>query len=549
MNSIIYNHILLLLTFHLMQRVIADNYCYDYIKCKGQALTAQSYCYGAFSCNAATQFTSSTLYTSTKCMGSGACSDIKTRLQMTHGLYCQASESCAGSMGDVTGLRCQGTKSCIDTVLDAKDIVAGYGYLSLSNAKITSVPPNNLNVALTGHMAGFGSSLECLVGSVCTILCYSTGCYMVELKGKWTVSKHSEQTVGPSTDRMDDIDPLFNVSLFNIFDANNNDNACNQQHDEWLFDIKDERNRGDDIMYIGEGVVCCRGLYSCQLISSISIQSTSRRALICSGYGSCLSSGIHAMNGSVICGGNAGCSGSTITSNNVICGGVSGCSRGNIVNDGNVYCFGYQSCRLSTITIPIGANANIYFFGRESGDKASINCDEGASCSIFCAGYNSCRSITLQGIGTYTVHCDYGSDTDCPPTMAPSQTPTAPSTFPSTPTNLPTDSSSSPSSFPSTPPSYRPTNLPTTSTPTDSSSSPSSFPSTPSTSAPTQYLTESLDSEWNQNPIVIVSISIVVFGCIIVVIVYILKNKNCKKSKEPFIKLNDQSVVELIDQK
>eukprot|EP01084_Bolivina_argentea_P035398 65661_1 len=390
-----------------MRGVIAINQCYGYMQCKEQALIEESWCYGAFSCNTATEFISND---KAECYGSRSCPDIET-LQITNHLLCFASESCAGSRGDVKYLNCVGTKSCIETAINVTNHVSGT------------------------HMAGFGSSLECLADSVCTLKCYSTGCYMVKLKGTWNIIKNSEQTVGPSTDRLDDIDPLFNASLFNISNPINNDNACNQQRDEWLFDLNEERKGGDNIMYIGEGVVCCRGQGSCRYISNISIQTASHRALICSGISSCRESGIHAINGAVICEGFVSCWKSTITSNNVICEAHGSCWESNIVSDGNasnIYCFG--SCARSTISIANSGNANIYFFGAFSGQQASINCDEGASCSIFCVGDKSCKDITLQGIGKYIVYCDYGDDTDCPLTMAPSQI--APSLSPSLPPTL-----------------------------------------------------------------------------------------------------------------
>eukprot|EP01084_Bolivina_argentea_P237802 399552_1 len=141
------------------------------------------------------------------CAGSFACAEISfidTQLNQSHGgdVQCRGSYSCANINGSsyihAANVHCFASNSCQNSNIKANDVVYCHGSESCVHSNITaqsviaqglhslyeSIIQSNatLSVHLPGYQSGFGGTILCKSGDICTVYCYYNGCQMLNLE-------------------------------------------------------------------------------------------------------------------------------------------------------------------------------------------------------------------------------------------------------------------------------------------------------------------------------------------------------------------------------
>eukprot|EP01084_Bolivina_argentea_P256609 432090_1 len=467
-----------------------------------------TYCLGAFSCNDIS-FINTLSFIS--CWGSNSCSNINESQYLDlagsksfgyQWITCLGSNSCKYSnlrsyyQANKNLVQCYGDRSC--NYVHIKDIsyIDVNGAYGLYGAIInTSGLINNVSITLSSYYAGFGAHIICYPQIYCNINCMvDTGCYMLYIEclgiSNCIINTTSNYTMNPITNSNNfnmttpSNDIMYNSEILTI----SNDYKCNNQGTQNIFDNKDERYNGPDIVINidNHGPICCRGYQSCFNIDNIQFNTSSQdttNIVICSGDTSCRESNINNINGDVFCEGLKSCLLSNITTNNnVYCFGMVSCYVSQLFDASNVYCSGSESCKLSVIKS--FGDINIYLLGKLSGDSSTIYCNNNDKCLIVCGGFKSCSSSTIiYCYGICTVKCSI--DTGCPniissyfPTLSPTNQTYQPSNIPTS-SPVTNDQSISPTTNPSYYPTTNPSYYPTT--------NPSYYPTTNPSYYPTIY--------------------------------------------------------------
>eukprot|EP01084_Bolivina_argentea_P037878 70046_1 len=175
----------------------------DHIECGGygscqsitDTITARNvYCEGTISCSESDIKSGVTV----NCNANKAC--FNSKIQSKDGIFCNGINSCANTqlqskMGQIT---CNGKAACRNSRIDTQDIKAygqfgaafsvltadkihAMGYYSLLYANIDSLNRNKITVKMYGSVAGYGATMLCQQGSICTLDCKGTGCLHMEL--------------------------------------------------------------------------------------------------------------------------------------------------------------------------------------------------------------------------------------------------------------------------------------------------------------------------------------------------------------------------------
>eukprot|EP01084_Bolivina_argentea_P052335 96141_1 len=365
------------------------------------------YCDGAFSCNDV-----SLLQVGGQliCSGTEACSDIET-LYIHNDAYCFGGSSCSFSWLDSQNTAthtvwCGGEQSCAKASFSKMSRILAHGAYSLYNSFIFSDPnSNSLSVELFGYRAGFGATILCQTGHLCTINCYGSGCLSLHILCYGTCVVHNNST--------DTITPIMGTDNINITAVTNNytvrnDLLCSTKPTN-TFDNYRERYEGENII-INVDPICCRGDESCEKIATINSLTNTHYPIVCSGNDACRVDNI-LNNGDIYCSGYYACYGvKNITAHSLYCGGDASCMSSTITAALEVYCTGRSSCRGTTIWS--NGDLNVHLLGTNAGKNADIHCNEGHVCNIHCGGYNSCISVQLRCAGDCLVQCD--TDTACP---------------------------------------------------------------------------------------------------------------------------------------
>eukprot|EP01084_Bolivina_argentea_P056972 104176_1 len=431
-------HIMLLVLIATLQLANGETKGNAYKEYANQALitspsSEEVTCRGSFSCESAGQISTGL---NVGCKGDFACSYISDIGQTSTGgtAYCPGRESCIISTFSMDIIQCQGSNSCAGSIINNPSRVEASGYYALWNASI--IDP--VEVFLDGAFSGYGATLQCSTGR-CNITCSGTGCHNVLLSGsgQWNIIYTSNQSTAPITNQQQHE----TLTAFPIFGGLNDDQECVR-----VFDPEQANYQGPDIIYNGDGYLCCRGRWSCREIGRL----TSINTVLCSGERSCRLVG-RLQAKEIICSGSESCDKSTLISDGDInCGGRQSCDQSNIAAGGDVYCSGNEGCSSATINMSSLSSSTISFTGSRSGNGATIHCPEGTVCSIQCIGKDSCSTTSITCVGQCNVNCTL--DSGCPLITSPNPTP-APTSAQSNPTtSIPT----SPTIEPAT---QKPTNV------------------------------------------------------------------------------------------
>ena len=169
----------------------------------------------------------------------------------------------------------------------------------------------------------------------------------------------------------------------------------------------------DDDEEDNSGSICCYARSSCANQANVTNSYTNGR-ILCLAHDSCKNSDLTATNDVValgddaasfsqivfgrvmISGGFLGAEGSTIKYGDIlICEGQSSCRDTNIVGVKQIYAFGWQSLRYSSISsIKSQSRLDIYFIGYDSAADVTIDCSENNSTvfNVYC-GNGACKNI------------------------------------------------------------------------------------------------------------------------------------------------------------
>jgi len=143
----------------------------------------------------------------TDCNGHYACSN--TQITTNHQLSCNGMGSCYKTNMEITKtVDVNGYFGASYSTISAAEIHS-FGYLSTAFTTIDSEGREQIDIKLFGHYAGYGSSVICRKGSLCSLTCKGTGCKNVDyicLDGSECNVKPSICADDPSVDGIDDID-------------------------------------------------------------------------------------------------------------------------------------------------------------------------------------------------------------------------------------------------------------------------------------------------------------------------------------------------------
>ena len=198
------------------------------------------------------------------------------------------------------------------------------------------------------------------------------------------------------------------------------------------------------LSYTAGGNICCRAEDSCL---STQLQLTNGGDAVCGGHDSCRNTFIDMSasagvieDGGVYCYGFESCYDSTIYGNGgdnsvVSCGGRASCWGATIRDVNKLYLDGVTSFREGIAygikNIYVGSDAsvisaqfhtngvgvmNAYFIQVYAGNQATFYCERGDFCNIYCQTDWSCINMVVNAVcGNYEIDCDYtSSDWQCP---------------------------------------------------------------------------------------------------------------------------------------
>eukprot|EP01084_Bolivina_argentea_P070399 127977_1 len=205
-------------------------YCYGDKSCKDASIFSAGdiQCLGSESCfGMILSITKSINSPRLECGSYHSCASVtmKGNSKDVSDIECNGYESCAGSIFEVSNsMLCEGSNSCKNTslishnniqcigyesCLNSKLIIEDYiflkgsysgsgsiikyinrkdhtqlpikaeGYKSLNNAIIDSDVSSQIIVQLLGHLAGYKGTVICRRNSICTIVCHTTGCKLL----------------------------------------------------------------------------------------------------------------------------------------------------------------------------------------------------------------------------------------------------------------------------------------------------------------------------------------------------------------------------------
>ena len=368
-------------------------------------------CSGAFSCTTARSLIADNI----QCRGSHACNGAIYISALTNDtlitIYGQGYRALAKSYVAMPILHCSGGQSCANIYTSTSSRIYASGSYSLYNATIMSV--NGITVYLGGYNAGYGTKIFCQSSHVCHIMCSSNACSNLFLQCDGTCDIRSH----PS-DSNDTVLPMINMTIaLNYMNESIDENICDENNEFVVFDDYVQPSKFQSI-YSANGQICCRGVNSCQITSIKSIDDV----IFCSALHSCRLSSIDSSR-SVVCSAYESCTFSMMIAPNLHCSAVGSCYRSIINEVNNLHCSGAHSCGESIISS--NGEMNVYFLGKDSGQRAVVNCHADDTCSVKCGGYGSCSDVILNCTGECTVECDY--DTKCPlvHTQEPTRNPTS----------------------------------------------------------------------------------------------------------------------------
>eukprot|EP01083_Nonionella_stella_P071033 190498_1 len=476
-------------------------------------------CRGAYACNSM-QFIQSDA--SVDCKGSASCSNTTINLQRVS-IFCYGFRTCAFSiLTSKSNIACYGEQSCAYTRIQATNLISAGGSYSLYGSIIESQGVDSI-VGLRGTLAGYGAKLICSTGDLCRIECYAyDSCYMfhIECHGTCVVNATG---IAPTTDitQLNSTDIHYTSTI-------NTEHICNTFPNASLYDNSNERR---DSEITSDKPLCCRGSYACG-DSDIDYMVTDNALVVCSGGFSCMNGNIYANNASVFCEAGDSCMSSTIhNASRLYCWGFVSCKFSTIIASQSVVCSAKHACMEATIYSG-GYDLDLYFTGQQSGATVTIYCNETDSCNIQCGGWLSCAGTTLFCFGVCRIDCNINSE--CPIQWTP--TPTIHPTI--HPTNAPTIIPTIRTNYPTIYPTIVPTNIPT-SMPLIRQST-SLNPYTTSSRLNSNY---SIATDWISIMLVIVISSTCIAICIVIVL---CRSHGMKKNMTKVVqKLSTVSEAEL----
>lgn len=170
-----------------------------------------------------------------------------------------------------------------------------------------------------------------------------------------------------------------------------------------------------------QNVILCYGSYSCYKATRIRQPSSSHYNIQCYGLFSCAEvSNIYIQDGTLHCHGELSCYNSTITilEDHLNCNGNHACKSATVYSRNNNYIYGHAAAK-DAIFYSQDTSVLYHFYGRASGDDATIYCGSGATCYIYCY-QDACNNLELscyngEGTCTFSVDCTYAEESDnCP---------------------------------------------------------------------------------------------------------------------------------------
>ncbi len=412
------------------------------------------------------------------CSGSNSCASVPSLSSTTSAIACAGANSCTGSSLSSLITSCTGDHSCVNTNIEVRDRLAGWGAYSLLHANITSPGTNAIvDIELFGYYSGFGANITCQLGDTCNIICSGNGCYMTRINciGDNCIVNATYATAEPITNPNEFDSSKFQLLFDTASVTISNDVKCNletPQYDNWRHHYD-----GADIS-VTDSSICCRGESSCAGVNNINLNSIDQQdAIICSANVACTNTNENVrvsrinQNGPIFCSANQACERASIASKAVYCLADYSCRYSDINATNIVYCCAPHSCRESTI-ISTG-NLTVYLLAPVSGQGASFYCGMNDYCTIFCASMQICQEPNIYG----NIIMKY-------PTSSPTESPSAAPTF--LPSNVPSISpSNTPSYLPSSTPTFSPSISPSIAPSLAPTISPSIYPSLTPTITPT----------------------------------------------------------------
>jgi len=311
--------------------------------------------------------------------------------------------------------------------------INGNGMFSLQGAKLYSNSASNNVFGFYGWHAGYGATIYCQNGDICTVYCKNNGCMGLNLIcddgicNNVAISCDGLNNVcpavgilsiipeGPIFDpfskyqlRPYDIDDIYDDNTF-LCDSNSDYTSCNDYQDDNCYEktltISQDKN------------LCCRGVYSCKS-SSINIGDNTNT--YCSGGYGCIysdiigTSGNYGNDASIECGrracigssisyvdnvlsmGYGGLETSTILNADIVgCYSMLGCEESSMTNVNTVYGTGRQSLYNAEIDNSGLTDFSVYLLGYSSGEGLSITCDNSIlnECKIYCYNEETCSNL------------------------------------------------------------------------------------------------------------------------------------------------------------
>eukprot|EP01084_Bolivina_argentea_P133294 235233_1 len=187
---------------------VDDMKCYGTNSCKGSKIKTMSNL--ECSANRACYDSRIDARFDTICDGHYACS--KSNIIANHELSCNGMGSCLETELDITKLvTVYGYFGAVDSIISANEI-RSFGYLSTAFSTVDSQDKSQIDVHFFGHLSGFGSSVICRKGSVCNLVCKTTGCVNVD----FVCLEDAECNVLPKQCMMDDREIVDDVVCPNL---------------------------------------------------------------------------------------------------------------------------------------------------------------------------------------------------------------------------------------------------------------------------------------------------------------------------------------------
>eukprot|EP01084_Bolivina_argentea_P021888 40680_1 len=363
---ILHHSVIILLCIIIHIQMIICTKCYDGMSCVGRNISdgveANGYksayglttsiisttgvisCGGALACYDISRFTATQRI---ECLGTYSCSNINgnsyiqtSKYNTKYPINCQASNSCQNTKirpfnNSLGFIGCYGDHSCAYSDIQNVANIAGLGAYSLLyatiNSNLSSNNTNQLVVSLRGYHAGFGATIICHAGDICTVKCSNNACHMLRYIclgiDNCIIDIRSSDTIHPIRNITEFNPNTLNLLYNSTETSSDNEEACNLPHNHYVYD--DSWECSTDIVSISNNnnsnlidPICCRGRESCANISYI----IATNDIICSGARACEGRRIDKLGiiisttGSVYCESFHACSGSTINSaNNVYC--------------------------------------------------------------------------------------------------------------------------------------------------------------------------------------------------------------------------------------